>query len=251
MKRLFSLAVLLAAAAASADEFGGVTLEGQRKGESPRRMFFEVKLSPYTPLLDRPFASLPAEERPYYAIFGGGPLLMGEVQLDYQFFQKFGSLAGGLSVGYGEKFGKAIVAATGERADQSTGLRLLPLKAVLTYRFDWPKLKWSIPLVPYVKGAFVAMPWWIVNGGEVEVFQGERGEGIKFGLAGTLGLALELDFLDPRLARDFDGSIGVNHTYIFAEGTFQEMNVFSKTDPNAKPFELSSQHFMFGLGFEL
>lgn len=248
MKRLFSLAVLLAAAAASADEFGGVTLEGQRKGESPRRMFFEVKLSPFTPLLDRPFASLPAEERPYYAIFGGGPLLMGEVQLDYQFFQKFGSLAAGLSVGYGEKFGKAIIAATGERADQSTGLRLLPLKGVLTYRFDWPKLKWSIPLVPYVKGAFVAMPWWIVNGGEVEVFEGERGEGIKFGLAGTLGLALELDFLDPRLARDFDGSIGVNHTYIFAEGTFQEMNVFSAS---ATPFDLSSQHFMFGLGFEL
>ncbi len=247
MNRLLSIALVLASAAASADDFSSVTVEGQRKGESVRRMFLEVKLSPFTPLIDRPFSNLPAEERPYYAIFGGGALLLGEVQFDYQFFQKFGSLAGGLSIGYGEKFGKSIAADTGERADQSTGLRLLPLKALLTYRFDWPKLRWNIPLVPYLKGAFVVMPWWVVNGGEVEVFQGERGEGIKFGLAGTLGLALELDFLDPRLARDFDGSMGVNHTYLFAEGTMQEMNVFSA---GAQPFDLSSHHFMFGIGFE-
>jgi hypothetical protein len=60
-------------------------------------------------------------------------------------------------------------------------------------------------------------------------------------------VSLELDFLDPRLARDFDSSIGVNHTYLFAEGTVQGMALF-----NTKPRDLdfSSEHFMFGLGFE-
>lgn len=247
MRHVLLLAVALSGAAMAADEFTHVTVEGRRVGESPRTMFFEVKLSPFTPLIDRPFSNLPAEQRPYYAIFGGGAMLVGELQLDYQFFQRFGSLAAGLAVGYGEKFGRAISADTGQRADQSTGLRILPLKALLTYRFDWPKLKWGVPLVPYAKGAFVVMPWWVVNGGEIEVFQGERGEGVKFGLAGTLGIALELDFLDPRLARDFDSSVGVNHTYLFAEGTLQEMNVFSGA---GQPFDLSSHHFMFGLGFE-
>ena len=73
-----------------------------------------------------------------------------------------------------------------------------------------------------------------------------RGQGVKFGIAGVLGLALQLDFIDQRLARDFDSSVGVNHTYLFAEGTLQEMNLFG----GSKALDLSSAHFMFGLGFE-
>ena len=219
----------------------------KKRLESPRQMFVEAKLSPFTPLLDRPFMDLPEAERPYYAVFGGGAMLMGELEVDYQFFQKFGSLAAGVSVGYGEKFGLSIDAVSKERVDQSTGLRLVPIKALLVYRFDWAKEKFHIPLVPYAKVAFVAMPWWVVNGSSVELSGIQRGEGIKFGLSGVLGLALELDFLDHRLARDFDSSLGVNHTYLFAEGTIQEMNLFGTT---ARGIDLSSKHFMFGLGFE-
>jgi hypothetical protein len=223
------------------------SVDNKRRLETPRSMYAEVKLSPYTPLLDRPFMDLPENERPYYAVFGGGPMLMGELEIDYQFFQKFGSLAAGLSVGYAEKFGLSIDAVSKKRVEQSTGLRIIPIKALLVYRFDWLKETYRIPLVPYVKGAVVGMPWWVVNGGTVELSGVQRGEGIKFGFAGVFGIALELDFIDQRLARDFDSSVGVNHTYLFAEGTIQEMALFN---PTPKGIDLSSKHFMFGLGFE-
>lgn len=245
MKNVTMLACALVASTALAQNF---EVSGTKKRlESPRSMFFEAKLSPYTPLIDRPFESLPQEERPYYAVFGGGAMLLGEIEFNYQFFQKFGSLAGGLSVGYSEKYGKSIDATSGARVDQSTGLRIVPIKALLVYRFDWLKETYNIPLVPYVKGAFVGMPWWVENGGNVELSGVQRGEGIKFGFAGVLGLALQLDFLDNRLARDFDTSVGVNHSYLFAEGTIQEMNLFGG---GTFALDLSSKHFMFGLGFE-
>lgn len=254
MKKSVTLACALFASAAAAQ---GLELSGsssaafevagqQKRLESPKSMFFEVKLSPFTPLLDRPFTELPEEERPYYAVFGGGPMLLGEIEVEYQFFQKFGTLAGGLSVGYAEKYGKSIDAVTKERVDQSTGLQIVPIKALLVYRFDWIKERYKIPVVPYAKAAFVGMPYWITNGGSVELSGVSRGQGVKFGLAGVLGLALQLDFIDQRLARDFDSSVGVNHTYLFAEGTLQEMNLFG----GSKAIDLSSAHFMFGLGFE-
>ena len=245
MKTTLTLACALVAATTSAQSF---ELSSTKKRlESPRSMYFEAKLSPFTPLLDRPFLDLAEAERPYYAVFGGGPMLMGEIELDYQFFQKFGSLAAGLSVGYAEKYGHSIDAVTKRQVDQSTGLQIIPIKALLAYRFDWVKERYKIPLVPYAKAAFVVMPWWITNGGSVELSGITRGSGLKFGLAGVLGLALEMDFLDPRLARDFDSSVGVNHTYLFAEATLQEMNLFGTT---ARGIDLSSKHFMFGLGFE-
>ena len=244
MKRWFSLLVTVAASSALAQTF---VSDERKPKESPRSMFLEVKLSPFTPLIDSAFPSLDAAQRPYAKFFGNTPMLMGELEVEYQLFQKFGTIAVGLSLGYAEKYGKSIDAETGAQISQSTGLHLVPVKVLVVYRFDWLKQKTKIPLVPYAKGAFVTMPWWITNGGNVEVSNNVRGEGVQFGLAGVLGLAFELDFLDPRLARDFDSSMGVNHTYLFAEGTIQAMDLFPTAGP---PLNLSSQHFMFGLGLE-
>ena len=246
MNRWVSLLISVAASSALAQTF--VSDERKLK-ESPRTMFIEVKLSPYTPLIDGAsvFSDLPANERPYAYLFDNTPMLMGEFEVEYQLFQKFGTLSAGVSLGYAEKFGKSIDSATGQRIGQSTGLMLVPIKALLVYRFDWLKQKTRIPLVPYAKGAFVTMPWWITNGSEEERLGQFKGNGVRFGLAGVLGLAVELDFLDQRLARDFDSSVGVNHTYLFAEGTFQGMNFFPSVGP---PLDFSSMHFMFGLGLE-
>jgi hypothetical protein len=210
-------------------------------------MMVEVKLSPFTPLIDRVFAPTVENPGPYQKTFGGGPLLMGEIELDYQVFQKVGSLAFGLSVGYGEKFGRSVDAVTKVEVGQSTGLRLLPLKALLVYRFDLLALKYNIPIVPYVKGAFIAVPWWVENGATVEVVQGIRGAGVKYGVGGVAGASVLLDVFDARLSRDFDTGTGVNHSYLFAEFSYQEMTVF---DTTARPLDLSSRHWMFGLGFE-
>lgn len=215
-------------------------------GESPRSMVAEAKLGPYTPLIDRVFADQPG---PYQQVFGGSPMLLGEVVLEYQFFQLFGSLAAGASIGYAEKFGHAVDTSTGETTSQSTGLKLTPVKAYLVYRFDVLDQRWSVPLVPYLKGGLVVMPWWVTNGPSIEVADNLRGAGTKFGFMGTVGLALTLDFLDARLARDFDTGMGVNHTYVFAEFALQEMTNFATQATG--DLDLSSRHWMFGLAFEM
>ncbi len=215
-------------------------------GESQRSMFLELKFSPLTPLIDRPFESVEGGG-PYRTIFGGGPMLLGELEFNYQFFQRAGSLAAGISIGYAEKYGHAHALETGEPVSQSTGIHLVPLKALLVYRLDYFSLHYNVPLVPYVKGGFVMMPWWVTNGAGIEVANDIRGEGMKYGASGTVGLSLVLDFLDQRLARDFDTGMGVNHTMIFAEYSMQEMGLF---DPSAMTLDLSSRHWSFGLAFE-
>ena len=236
MKPLVCLVGMLTAAAANA----GVTY-----GESPRNFMLEVKLGPYIPLIDRSF---PVDKGPFKATFGGTPLILGEVELDFQVFQKFGSAAIGISGGYTEKFGKSQDAMSGKVSTASTGLRLVPIKLLAIYRFDYYAIHKRIPLVPYLKAGFVGMPWWVTNGGEVEVAEGDRGAGVKFGAVGVFGLSVLLDVLDDRLSRDFDNSMGVNHSYLFAEFALQEVNNFKPV--TAGQLDFSSQHFMFGLGFE-
>jgi hypothetical protein len=218
------------------------------RAESPRNFTLELKLGPYTPLIDSAnFPDLrPEDPRPYARVFGATPMLMGEIGLEYMIFQKLGTLSAGVSVAYAEKFGKAIDAETGMKADQSTGLRILTVRPTVTYRFDWAAMKYNVPLIPYVKGQFVAMPWWVVNGGTLEYSGNLPGQGIAYGFAGTGGLSFMMDFLDQRLARDFDSSVGVNHTYLFAEFNFQEM-LSSAT----VPLILSSRHWLFGIAFDL
>ncbi len=211
---------------------------------SPRRMMFEFKLGPYLPLVDRGF---PDKAGPYYLIFNNESMLLGEASLEYQFFQDFGTVSGGLGAGYAEKFAPALDD-TGAQLSQKTGLKLMPFKAFLAYRFDWLANTYSVPLVPYAKAGIAAMYWQSVNAGGVELNKGDRGSGIKYGYFGTLGLALQIDFLDQRLARDFDADLGVNHSYLFAEYSLQEINDFHTQA--ATDLDFSSRHWMFGLALE-
>ena len=218
-------------------------------GATEQSFAFEIKLGPHKPLIDRNPALSPD---PYYSTFGTSPMLLGELELDYQFWRPFGSFAVGFSFGYAEKFAPAVDATTTTMASESTGLRLFPMKLMLVYRFDWLAQKHNIPLVPYVKGGFVAEPFWITKGGKTETADGMEGVGTRFGVAATVGLALQIDFLDPRLARDFDTSAGVNHTYLFAEWAITEVNNFGATNAKGEPngFDFSSRSPMFGLAVE-
>lgn len=221
------------------------------KGATPQSMAFEVKLGLHKPFIDRD-PNLTTD--PYYDMFGNYPMVMAEFEFDYQFWRPLdlGSLAASFSFGYGEKFAKAIDAATGAAAEESAGLRLVPFKAMLVARFDWAANKHNIPLVPFVKGGAVGEIFWFVKNNKVEVVNGVPGQGIRWGLTGALGLMLQIDFLDPQLARDFDTSAGVNHSYLFAEWQVNEVANFGMLDPvTSKPgLDLSNRTFMFGLGFE-
>ncbi|MFL5318679.1 MAG: MXAN_2562 family outer membrane beta-barrel protein, partial [Myxococcaceae bacterium] len=124
-------------------------------------------------------------------------------------------------------------------------LKVLPLRVLGIYRFDYAALHWGVPLVPYAKLGLVYDLWWATKGDGVEFVNGERAAGGKWGYSFTGGLSLLLDVLEPRLARDFDVDLGVNHSYLFAEYTYENVDDFGSGG-----LDLSSRHWMFGLALE-
>ena len=218
------------------------------RAESPRNWAFELKFGPYYP------TQIDSEKgligRPYQEIFGYSYGLMSQIQVDYIFWQKMGSLSIGGGFGFWQTRGKGMAynPSTGEvyKSSDTTVFNMIPLTLVMTYRFDWFALKKGVPLVPFVKLGLDYYVWWVLNGlGNVPDFDNGKGSGGKFGWHATVGLAFLLDFIDPGTANDLDVSTGINHTYLFAEWTYSKVDNF-----NSKGFRLGSEYFLFGLLFE-
>jgi hypothetical protein len=224
---------------------GGIARADVVFTEQPRSVTLEFKLGGYKPLIDRE-ASLTG--KPYDAIFGGSSMLLFEGEIDKIFWQKFGTAGLGFSIGYAEKYAPARVTtgdAAGSPANESTSLKVIPIRLLAVYRLDYGATHMGIPLVPYGKAGLVAMPWWTSKGGSLEFADGNRGAGTKFGYCFTGGLSLMLDFLEPRMAKDFSTDVGVSHSYLFGEYVYEEVNTFGKAG-----LDLSSRHFMFGFAMD-
>jgi hypothetical protein len=217
------------------------------RGESPRTTALEVKLGGYKPLIDRERGL--AGNQPFNETFGATPMLLFELEVDRQLWDEFGTAAVGISLGYAEKYARAVVVDSTDGTiiptSERTGFFVLPIRLMGVYRFDYGALQMGIPLVPYAKAGLVYTPWWTTKGSGVQYVDGVRGAGGKLGYGFTLGLSVLLDILEPRLARDFDTGAGVNHSYLFAEFNYADVNSFS---PDG--LDLSSRHWMFGITFE-
>ncbi len=217
-------------------------------GASPRNFVGELKFSSWKPLIDREFPST----KPYERVFGTDGMLRADFELDYQLFQAFGSASIAGSLGYGEKTGFAVLPDSSTPTSTDATIRFLPLKLLAAYRFDYLLQRWRIPLVPYVKGGLVMVQWWSVKGGSLESSGVRENNGREFGYSLVGGLSLCLDFLDQRMARDFDTGLGVNHSYLFAEFAYDQVNNFGVrpgVNASKKP-DLSSRFFSFGLALE-
>lgn len=233
-------AALLAALPAWGQD--SVVVEEKVSLQSPRSGGVVLRLGGYKPLIDE-------EEglngrTPYKDIFGDESLLLFEAELQRYFYQGIGTAGVGLSAGYGEKFAPARLA-DGSRASEQTALKVIPLGVNAFYKFDYAAFEWGIPLVPYGKLGLIYTPWWVTKGSSTESVGGTRGSGGKWGWGATGGLAFMLDVLEPRFARDFDSDLGVNHSYLFAEYTYADVNNFGGDGLN-----LSSRRWMFGLALD-
>ena len=122
---------------------------------------------------------------------------------------------------------------------------MIPLEFHAIYKFDYAAFEWSIQLVPYAKLGLNYIPWRITKGSGTEEVDGVRGSGGKWGWHATGGISFLLDVLEPRFARDFDTGVGVNHSYLFAEYTYADVNDFGNPGLN-----LSSRRWMFGLALD-
>lgn len=227
---------------------------------SPQNFAWELKLGPYSPNLDSEFAGKENSATPFADLFGGGSALLWQTELDVQLWRGFGSIAIGGSVGYyskaaaacrqGDTTDGAAVSCEGNAnrvAGDRTRLTLLPLAALLIYRFDVLADRLNIPLVPYFKGGLNYTLWWIRDGGGAVATATAADGTQRRGRGGTLGwqvaggLALRLDALEPGAARALDADYGINHSYVFGE----VVHVVSEQLP-----ELGDTTFAAGLAFE-
>jgi hypothetical protein len=241
MRTLLSIAAaLLLPALASADVFAT-----QRLGETPRDWIVEVNGTSFYPDVNKE-ASLNGAQ-PYTDAFGQNRMWLFGAELEYELWQGFGTVAVGGAVGYANVYGHGHVAGTGEPAPDITTLRTVPVRLLVSYRFDYLARRWGIPLVPFGKIGPADTFWWATNGtGDVSSFpDGSKAYGGKWGYELTGGLALELNFFDRELGDDFDRDFGVNSVYLHAAYTLLSANNFGRPG-----LDLSSRAWVFGLGFE-
>lgn len=169
---------------------------------SPQHVMFEVKFGPYVPHIDRSVGL--GGKTPFSDVFGDPSSgigstpawgLLGQGELDYQFFHGFGVLGVGLSAGYHSRTAKSFVLdpksqkycqvqddGSGGRSyvlptkpdptkvtyndcisDDEDKLNVVPMSLLLSYRFDVLDRRFGIPIIPYVKVGLAYYAWWFGN----------------------------------------------------------------------------------------
>jgi hypothetical protein len=240
-----------------------------RTFESPQRFALEIKFSPYTPHIDdspglngqTPFLDLFSSQTS--ARRSLGPRLLTQLEFDYQFLHKVGSLAVGVSLGFYRRSTHSFQFPNNDptascdvpncvRAGDETDLNVIPIEALLIYRFDLLAQRYKIPLVPYFKFGLAYYIWVIQNGsGGVATAMDPNGNKLD-GAGGTWGftlqpgLAFQLDIIDQSAARTMDAELGINHTYVFVELHYADISNFH----SSHAMVLSDTTFNAGIAFE-
>ena len=214
---------------------------------SPRWGTFEMSFAGYRPNIDAEFGGGVA---PYQAAFGGKHNAMLRADLAYSLLVDYGSLDLGFGVGYWEKYGHGFDPPSlgGGPSSDSTALKIVPTRLSLTYRFDVlaNQFRW-LPLAPYARFSLDRYNWWVNKGsGDTANASGKSGYGATNGYSLSGGVAFLLDAIDPTLAREMDRDTGINHTYLFCELHYANINGFgSKTIMNLSDTTLNA-----GIAFE-
>jgi hypothetical protein len=222
-KTLLVLFPLLVAARAEAqtithdfDDMENLESSSRGRFRSPRNWAFELRFGPYAPNVDSEFSGTSAT--PHKTVMGTGHHLMSQFELDWELLHAIGTLGIGIQAGYMSETAKAPKADDSGPSGDDTTLRIMPVAALAVYRMDLAAEYWNIPLVPYAKVGLNYTFWSITDGnGNTPEYKGGKGKGGTPGWQAGLGIALQLDFIDPSSARAFDSDTGVNHTYAFFE----------------------------------
>ena len=139
-------------------------------------------------------------------------------------------------IGYTRFKGHAM-RSDGSKSSDRTTMHFIPLKAELKLRPVY-----DFPLYPYIAGGIDYYTWWVRDGGSTTE------NGGTFGLHGTIGLMLSLNWMDPSSSKKMKEN-GVVNTCLFVGYKFEKINDFWRD----KSFDLSNKmknNFEFGLVFE-
>ena len=192
---------------------------------TPQWFAMELKFGPYKPDVDSELSGA----SPYQDIFGKKLRVMSQLTGDVQFLKYHGTLGVGGTVGFFQARGKALLEDGVTASGDETTFNIVPLVLQLVYRWDYAAKKWNVPLVPYIRAGIVYCFYWITDGnGDVTRWEegGDKAHGGVWGYQINLGLAFQLDVLEPSAAKRLDAEIGVNHTYLFAEFVHSSIDDF-------------------------
>ena len=252
MKRtLVASAVTIVALASLARSARADESDFPKKYQSKQWFAFEARFAPYWPAID----SQPGlTGKPYYNTFGGMARLLVSGEFDFQAIRipHFGSLGPGLSFGYTEMSAPApVVGGNGQLSGENTNLEVFPFYLVAVLRVDVLLRDYRIPFVPYAKAGLAFTLWRsFTDTGGTSCIPTSSGNSCAFG--GTwgeqfaLGGMLNLDWIDQRAAGNLDQATGINHTYLFAEWMFANLDNFG----SSKGLRVGTNTIAAGLAFE-
>ena len=108
-----------------------------------------------------------------------------------------------------------------EPGNTPTRLTVLPLSVEAVYRYDYLRRAHGVALEPYVKAGLDYHLWWANTNGEIAERtvdgQKQRGKGGTAGYHGSVGLMVNLDWLEPRTAARARRNSGIAGTFLFVE----------------------------------
>jgi hypothetical protein len=218
----------------------------------PRKLLVAFKLDRYDPRIDSEpaFAGLAPSNRPYFQIFRGRAPLRYQLEVDWEVAHPFGSVLVGATAGYWQNLGKGLTADTRQPSGDTALLDVIPFGVIATWRFDWFADRWPrFPFIPYAQAGLMRALWASFSGtGAVskDIQRGGRGSGWTSGYTAALGFALNLDAIDPDLAREAYLDTGIQRTSLFAEYGWTQLDGFHK----AGALILSDRAWRFGLAME-
>jgi hypothetical protein len=236
-------AVLLLPAAARAQDWTD-------SSRSPRRVLVALKIDRYDPQIDSEGG---LAGTPYHDIFHGRAPLRWQLEADWEIAHPFGSFLLGGTVGFWQNYGHGIVtnpdkAVPPVPSSDTASLDIIPIGIVATYRFDVlaDRYRW-LPFIPYAQAGLMTALWASFNGtGHVRSEGGGRGSGWTRGYTTALGIAVNLDGIDPDLAREAYNDIGIQRTSLFAEYAWTRLDDFGKSGA----LILSDRAWRFGFAVE-
>ncbi|WP_394845684.1 MXAN_2562 family outer membrane beta-barrel protein [Pendulispora brunnea] len=198
--------------------------------ESPQHFALEFRFAPYKPQIDDE-PSLNGKT-PWKDTFRDNPRLLFAVEFDWQALRipYLGTIGPGVSIGYTRMNAVAnkIDPVTKEPSNVSSGtdtsLELFPMYAVAVLRADVLMREVGIPFVPYGKAGIGYIPWRSFTEGGTSYQETPDGtvyaKGQTWGLHLAAGVAFQMDVIDRYTAKNLDNTMGINHTYLYAEWMF-------------------------------
>ena len=198
--------------------------------KSPQRLAFELRFGPYVPDVDSEFDGA---RTPYRDYFGSGSRLMTQIEVDYEIWHRFGTIAAGVGLGYFSASATAPLASgTGQPSNDQSTFKIIPVSVSAVYRFDYFLETRRFPLVPYGKVGLDWAYWQITDGNDEIATDGQNGRarGGTLGWHAAAGIAFVLDWVDPEAARSFDADMGVNHTSLLFQVTRSDISGLGMSD---------------------